>query len=204
MAKNFDFSLLGSFRALKNGVTPVVIIRHTLCTNWQWLNVGLLSCRKTLFTPWKNYFISNRFFNISWFVTVFHERLCTNWRWHNFNRLSWLKLRLYAMEKRTPIRLWKYARSLVIIEGVLRIRSSHPLLWVNLISVTPGFSSHVISFFMAYKRSLSHDKRLSHDRQLGPQGVTDYNYRCYPIFKCPKRPPKVKNQNFRPCYDFFI
>ena len=93
------FHFWGSFRALKNGVTPVVIIRHTLCTNWRWLNVGLLSCPKTLFTPWKNYFISNRFFNNSWFVTVFYERLCTNWRWHNFNCLSWLNFRLYAMEK---------------------------------------------------------------------------------------------------------
>ena len=66
-------------------------------------------------------------------------------------------------------------------------------------------TSHFVHFSMAYKRSLSHDKRLKVcHRQLGPQGVTDYNYRCYPIFKCPKRPQKVKNQNFRPCYDFFI
>ena len=51
---------------------------------------------------------------------------------------------------------------------------------------------------------------------VGAQGVTDYNYNIsnqevifsfflgYLIFKCLKRPPKVKNQNFRLCYDFFI
>ena len=45
----------------------------------------------TFFTWPLRLFISNRFFNISWFVTVFHERLCTNWGWQNFNGLPWHK-----------------------------------------------------------------------------------------------------------------